>query len=312
MNIEKRKQYNLTGSFHTLEIKSPDYNVAADPKIKRAATTRLNGDKTIATTKINANKYDGDIFDFEEFKDTFQKIITGSGISDYRITRADMRFDNYEPSHYLSFAKLNKYILSALAVTYKVKNVYKVSHLFSDNQLSIAIKNDYFEAENYDREQKNKVTDNAEEPAKARLEERTMARSWRKKNPALAYHDNDTNMLMLRDEFTAGWAARWDKARRNLEVVQDIYNDELVKKYMAGKNAYPVQFRSLTDFLIQNQNSIFSSMQMERLLARLGVPNPKNRARYHKQKYGIEYFSKQDVEFAIREIERATKEYFAY
>ena len=39
-----------------------------------------------------------------------------------------------------------------LAVTYKVKNTYRSTNLFTQKQLSVAIKNKYFEIENYDKE----------------------------------------------------------------------------------------------------------------------------------------------------------------
>ena len=310
MNTQKRLNYNLTGSFHTLEIKSPAIAPSDDEQVNRSITTRLNRDKTVATSKINPNKYQGDIFSYNEFCTVFNEILNKSGIGKYRITRADMRFDNYDGNHYQEYAKLNKYLLSALAVTYSVKNVYQTIHLITGNQLSIAVKNDYFEAESYDRDHKNLVTGNTEEPAKARLEERSVARQWRKINSGIGYFSSDDNMARLEFEFSNGWEERWDKAKQNLEVVQDRFNDELVKKYQVGKNARPVQFRTLTDFLIQHQNSIFTSMQMENLLNRLGVTNARERAKYHKRKYGIEYFSKADVSYAIDEIKRATKEYF--
>lgn len=316
MDKEKRDNYTLNGSYHTIEIKSEEPTVT--DSASDCITTRINKSRTIATSIINPNKYDGDIFKFSEFKNTFSEILKENGIENYRITRADMRFDNYDKSHYLAFAKLNKYIISALMVTYEVKNRYRTVDLVTDDQLTIAIKNDYFEIENYDRERKNEITGNTVEPAKARLEERTKSRQWRKLNDGvLCFSNSDYNMELLKTEFTNGWSLRWDKAKENLELVQDTYNDALLKKYREGKNARPVQFRTLTDFLIQNQNSIFTSMQMVNLLNRLKEENPElpyknaeTRAKYHKRKYGIEYFSKTDVNYAIKEIKRATKEYF--
>lgn len=310
MNKQKRKNYVLNGSYHTLEIKSP--KPTKKENVSKCINTNVNKDGTQATSIINPNKDEnGDIFTFNEFRNTFNKILADSGIYEYRITRADMRFDNYDNSHYLAFAKLNKYIISTLMVTYKVRNKYIALDLVSETQLSIAIKNDYFECENYDREYKNEVTNNQDEPAKARLEERTKGRQWRKlTNKELFYSESDYNMELLKKEFTDEWGNRWNKAKDNLKAVQDIYNDALVKEYQNGINIRPVQFRTLTDFIIKNQNRIFTSMQLVDLLKRLGVENPENRAKYHKKKYGIEYFSKQDVEYAINELARATKEYF--
>lgn len=309
MNKEKRSGYTLKGSFHTLEIKSPECIQPEDKSIADCIVTRINENGTEAISKINPNKLDGDLFAFSEFQNTMQAILDASGISSYRFTRTDLRLDNYDEQHYKAFAKLNKYLIAAMAVTYRTKNNYKALDLFTENQISVAIKNDYFQLENYDRKHKNKITGNKAEPAKARLEERTTARQWRQIYND-EYANQKTNMNLLAHEFLTRWAERWKKARMNLDKVQDAYNDALVKKYHAGLNKKPVQFRSLTDFLIQNQDCIFTSKQMIDLLARLGVKNPKERAKYHKKKYGCEYFSIKDVDYALAEINRATEEYF--
>lgn len=311
MKLEKRNQYILNGSIHTLEIKSPvpEDEPVKDGNIKECITSRINESGTEAVSKINPNHLNGDVFAFSEFKKTMREILSASGIDRYRFTRVDLRFDNYDIRHYRLFAKLNKYLISAMAIAYNTKNNYKTDDLFSLNQISVAIKNDYFEVENYDRNHKNMVTGNTSEPAKARLEERTTARQWRSLYQ-MDYVGAETNMMLIEFEFMQKWADRWKKARASLKMVQDAYNESLVRKYQEGLNVKPVQFRSLTDFLIQYQDCIFTNAQMVDLLERLGVENPKGRAKYHKKKYKIEYFSVSDVDYAIAEIKRATKEYF--
>lgn len=310
MNQEKRKKYVLTGSYHTLEIKSKETVPTQNKQISKCITTKINSEGTIATSKINSNKLVGDIFTFSEFKKILDIILKENGINEYRITRADMRLDNYSDEHYQAFAKLNKYLISAVALTYSIKNRYKTVELINENQLSIAVKNDYFELENYDRAAKSEITKNITEPAKARFEERTVSRKWRELNGGDKFFVSDWNFQLLKKEFTTGWETRWNKARENLKLVQDTYNEELVKKYYQTKNSYPVQFRTLTDFLIRYQESIFTSRQMINLLKCLGIENAENRAKYHKKRYGIEYFSQKDVDFAIREIKRASRTYF--
>lgn len=177
-----------------------------------------------------------------------------------------MRFDSYEPDHYRKYQKLNRYLISALAVTYATKNNYKTINLFSQRQLSIAVKNDYFEAENYDRAAKSEITGNKTELAQARLEERTVSRQWRKINQKANVNLSEWNAQSLKKEFTEGWFTRWDKALKNLDKVQQRYNDKLEKLYKEDKNAYPCRFRSLTDFIIQYQDAIFTKKQMIDLL----------------------------------------------
>lgn len=114
-------------------------------------------------------------------------------------------------------------------------------------------------------------------------------------------------------EFVTDWSNRWQKAiaTANVEAVWSKFNCELAKIYQEDKTAYPVKFRSLTDFLIQYQDCIFCHRQMVQLLEMIGIENPESRARNHKKRYGIEYFSKTDLKKAVAEIKRATCEFFS-
>ena len=47
------------------------------------------------------------------------------------------------------------------------------------------------------------------------------------------------------------------------------------------------------------------------LLELIGVDNAESRARNHKKRYGIEYFSKSDLKKAVEEIKRATEKFFS-
>lgn len=310
MKDEKRKNYRLTGSFHTLEIKSPSFARSEDEEIDRCISTRWDSKGEIATSKINPNKLVGDALSFSEFRQIMEAILYRSGVDSYRISRADMRFDNYDNDHYRQYFKLHRYLLSAIAITYGVTNRYKTTELITEAPLSIAVKSDGFQVETYNRKHKNMVTGNTGERATARLEERTTGREWQRINREVDFADSDWNMEALQQEFTKEWDKRWKEAKKNLKRVQDTYNDALIEAYKSGLDSKPVQFRSLTDFLIQKQDCIFTSRQMVDLLHRLGVDNPENRAKYHKKKYGIEYFSQEDVNFAIREIRRAALEFF--
>ena len=294
MNQQKLEDYNLTGSIHTLAIKSPGIVEDIQKEVSNciiASSQTKNG--TTTTSIINVNKLSGDIYTYSEFETVLGTILAGAGIDDYNIVRADMRFDSYDREHYRQYAKLNRYLISLLAVTYKVKNAYRTTNLFSQKQLSVAIKNKYFEIENYDKDAESDGAD----AAKSRLEERS--KSWEDKD--------------LKKEFTEGWFRRWDKALENIDKVHKAYNDALERLYKEDKNAYPTRFRSLTDFLIQYQDCIFCKAQMIDLLSRfdeVGADKAKTRAENHKKRYGIEYFSKKDIQKAIKEVKRATNEFF--
>ena len=304
MNQEKLEKYELQGSFHTLTVKTTGLIENGNKEFREVIKSNSNTDGETTTT-INLNKINGDLFTFQEFQDTFEMLRNSMGLDHYRFLRADFRLDNYDGSHYQDFAKLNKYLISAMALTYEVKNCYKTDGLFSQNQLSIAIKNDYFQLENYDRNAKSK---NHQEPAQARLEERTMAKEFRRNYRDASGADG---MEILKQEFTEKWLERWEKALENLDAVGERYNEELERIYTEGKGAFPVRFRTLTDFLIQYQDCIFSQKQLINLLERFAeVGNPKERAKSHKKRYGIEYISKKDARSAVDEIKRATLHYF--
>lgn len=295
MNQQKLNDYTLTGSIHTLAIKSPGIVEDIQEEVSNciiASSHNQNGTTTTSSI-INVNKLMGDVLRYSDFEAVFGTILAGAGIDDYNIVRADMRFDSYDREHYRQYAKLNRYLISLLAVTYKVKNAYRTTNLFSQKQLSVAIKNKYFEIENYDKEAESDGAD----AAKSRLEERS--KSWTDKD--------------LKKEFTVGWFRRWDKALENVDKVHKAYNDALEQLYKEDKNAYPTRFRSLTDFLIQYQDCIFCKAQMIDLLSRfeeVGADRAKTRAENHKKRYGIEYFSKKDIQRAIKEVKRATIEFF--
>ena len=288
MNVNKRNNYQLTGSIHTLSLISlPVTDI--DESIAPCFDT-LSSRENLSYSKINANKLVGDLFSYDEFKTAFDTILGGAGIESYSLSRFDMRFDSFDPEHYRDYAKLNRYLISALAVTYNVQNCYDSRNLFSQKQVSVAIKNKRFECENYDKE----AESGGRDPAYARLELRSKCLT-----------SND-----IEKQFH-GWYTRLDKALKNLDKVHQRYNDELEKIYKEEKDAFPVKFRSLTDFLIQYQNCIFCKAQMVDLLSRFDeVKDPETRAKNHQKRYGIEYFSKKDVEYAVAEIKRAAEKFF--
>lgn len=316
MRKEKLNDYNLTGSIHTLQLKTTDEAVPVQEYIDNKTVkkfSRYSDGMTVSVT-LNPNKMEGDIFDYGDFKKILKKILSRLGIENYNLMRVDFRLDNYDEDHYEQFQKLNRYLISMMAVSNSVKNKYRTMDLFSQKQISVAIKNEFIELENYDRNVKNQITGNTTELAQARLEERSKSRQWkelRKGTPEAEELDR------LCKEFTEIWSARWNKAIKCRQQVHDRYNEELVKLYTEGKNAFPVQFRSLTDFLIQYQNCIFCRSQMIDLLTRLKKVDPSleykdpvKKADNFKRRYGIEYFSLHDVQHAITEIKNATDLFF--
>lgn len=201
-----------------------------------------------------------------------------------------MSYDSPNEEHYKKYCKINRLVLSLLAEAYTVRNSYKTSHLFSQEQVTIAVKNNEFEAENYDKSRESQGRDYAQ----SRFELRS--KRMRGKD--------------IEEEFTKGWETRWEKALKSFEAAQRHYNRELARLYSEGKNAYPCLYTSLTSFLVQYQNCIFTKEQLIELLTMLGVHNPKGKFKYHKEHYGIDLFTFEDVLYVLKEMRRATEQFF--
>lgn len=288
----KLNNYILTGSIHTVSIKVPGIIVV--PKTYKGILTcssQATEDKQETTCKLNLDKLSTNIYSYKEFQKIWKELLDSAGIDKYRIVRADFRLDSSEPEHYQIFAKLNRYLISMLAVTYQVNNTYKTDDLFTNRQLSVAIKNRYIECENYDKAAESKGHD----VALSRFELRSKH-----------FPDSD-----LKREFMEHWGKRWDKAIKHIPEVHQRYNTALIQQYNLDRNTFPVEFRSLTDFLIHYQNCIFSKSQFVQLLSNFPeITNPTTRANNYKKKYGTDFYTTEEILLAISEIKRAIAFYF--
>lgn len=73
MNVNKRNNYQLTGSIHTLSLISlPVTDI--DESIAPCFDT-LSSRENLSYSKINANKLVGDLFSYDEFKTAFDTIM---------------------------------------------------------------------------------------------------------------------------------------------------------------------------------------------------------------------------------------------
>lgn len=115
MKSEKINNYNLTGSIHTLQIKSTNIpEIPAELQECISSSTRKIHGNIEAISIINPNKLLGDCFSFTEFEQSFSSILEECGVTDYNLMRVDLRLDNYDSEHYRLYAKLHKYLLFVL------------------------------------------------------------------------------------------------------------------------------------------------------------------------------------------------------
>ena len=282
--------YELTAGIHTFCIKTEDTinkeYMFPDGVIKTSSSVLENKKTKII---INANKMSGFLYTYSDFVSTLAEILDELQIKNYDLIRTDMCFDSYDSAHYQKYAKLNRLIISMIGHAYSVKNKYKTNDLFTNKQLSVAIKNpNSFEVENYDKEYESGGRD----IAKSRFE----IRSTR------------MNPKTIEEEFILNWDRRFKKSLSCFDETLDRYNFELKNIYCEEKSKNPNM--KWSTFFQMYQNCIFTKEQAINLLNLLGEESAEDKYKYFKKKYHLETYTKADIFAEINEIKRARDEYF--
>ena len=145
------KNYHLLAGIHTISIRTSEPLIVPEFYEDLVSSVSYNKEQCVHTSILNLNKMSEDIYEYSCFREQLEVLLDSAGVTDYLITRADLRFDMFKPEEYERYAKLHRYVISLLATQYSVKNTYRTLDLFSQKQLSVAIKNKYFECENYDK-----------------------------------------------------------------------------------------------------------------------------------------------------------------
>ena len=310
MNQKKLAGYKPRASVHTLQIENRGANInisdAAMPFINSSVIHKReteSGTRFTTSTVINPNHgSSGDCMGFSQFCRVLDTVVDGIGASKFRTSRCDLRIDTYSQNDYKRFGKLHRYLVSAVAETYKVENCYRTVDLFGEKQLSVAIKGAGFECEAYNRERKSALTGNKTETATSRFEIRTTGKGWR----AYTMDGIESNVDAMRHEFCTHWIKRLRKSTtpEKLKQVRQRYNNELLADYQQSKD-------DLTTFLCINRDRFFTSKQMSDFLDAIGYQgNSREKVRNFKKRKGIEFFSDRDIKTAVDEIERAIQGFF--
>ena len=298
------ENYEITGSIHTIQmivsVKDQDYEVVEDVKpCINKMYVRPDGKLNVI---LNPNHLFGDLMTFDDLKAALELILEGIHAESYEIIRVDMRFDSYDPTHYKTYEKLYRYLICLMLMAYpSIKNRYRTDDLVRLDQISVSIKNQDLEMEHYNRAVKSEITKNLTELAQSRFELRSK-------------HHNTGNPWKiddLRTIFCNDWARRLEKASKKRIDIQRFYNEILTERYFKYKDAQPILFKSVNEFIRKYQDYIFSREQLLDLLRRINVKNPEITARNFKTRSGIEYIGKRDVNHIIRKIKDEMGEFFS-
>lgn len=300
MRVQNRNQYieNLYACLHTLSAKCDYCNeVIADTEkiVKTSYPQKIRGKNEYEHyMMLNPNNAVGEhtmIKNYSDFNMVLQQALARMEVKNFKVTRADLCFNSDELGDYELFKKLNRLLICCIADSENIQNCYQTSDLWSDKSLSVAVKDHRIEVENYD-----KSIENPNVATKNRLE-------FRSKN---------LRGESLEDEFTKKWFARLDRAVEHFEAVQERYNKELNRLWDEDRNRSDKDklYVSLTSFLLQYKDCIYTRKQLVELLEMIGIENPSSKAKNFKDRHTIEFFSKTDLKLIIEAIKSATIRYF--
>lgn len=299
MNLEKLKKYinNLYPALHTLSIRVRGLlNVAIFEQYK--GIIKNNGTKEIDGVVyhyiiVNLNKLKGTsmIKTYSEYSYALAELMTQIGAEDYEIIRADLSFNSDDPEDYELFKKLNRLIICCIASANGITNCYQSSNLWTQKSLSIAIKSDSIEAENYNKFEESQ----GKYDTKNRLELRSK---------------RITGSLEV--EFVTKWSQRLESAVQEFENVQSRYNYHLTNLWNEdkAKKKKDQEYTSMTDFVLRYKDCIFTRRQLSSLFDALGSDNPEKLTKNFKENHSIEFFSLKNVKTITKTLQKKTKNYF--
>ncbi len=304
MNIQKRNEYEKKMTLNGIDTLSGYVSQKiSENDMKNGVKCNMNQcNYQIAKERtyllINPNKQGKSeklITRYSEFIEKMEFILNSVGVdlNDYDVIRADFCFNSTDPSSYNSYQKLHRLLISCLAKAFCYKNCYVSCDLWDYERLSIAIKKDDSEIENYN---KSRQSDSKDESAN-RLELRSKRMSG----------------TTIEDQFMDKWFERLDKAAKCFDEVQKESNKHLEKLYKQDL-AKPLKERnylSLNAFLLQYKEAIYTRKQMIDLISRFDeVKTPTKKADKFKENHRIEYFSQKDLDYIIAILKKKTEEYF--
>lgn len=304
MNIQKRNEYEETMNLNGIDTLSGYVpQQVSDKDMKNGVKANVNQCNYQTSNErtyllINPNKNgDGEklITKYSEFVEKMSFILENIGVdlSEYDVIRADFCFNSTDKTTYNKYQKLHRLLISCLAKAYKYKNCYVSCDLWDWARLSIAIKKDDSEIENYNKARESEEQDECAN----RLE----LRSKRMSGTSIEY------------QFMTKWFERLDKASKCFDEVQTESNNHLEKMYKQDLSKPPKErnYLSLNAFLLQHKEAIYTRKQMIDLVSRFEeVKNPTKKADKFKEYHKIEYFSKKDLDFIIEVLKKKTSEYF--
>lgn len=304
MNVSQRNEFleSMYGCIHTITV----YLSVTENEIKKIDLKKLRNNQYVSTCvyrsdterlylKLNLNKglpQNDMIRTFSEYRKRLEELMNsiGYGCHDLTVTRSDLCINSNLAQSYDRYRKLLKYILCCCFYGLDLKNGYETRDPLSFTHLNLKFSNRNLEIENYNKE----IESHGSVPTKNRLEMRSMKLNC--------------GVDELPEEFKK-WGQRLELSLSQSNTVQENFNDRIEEIYINDR------VKTVDSIVDQFRNCIFTRSQLRDLLKRIDRKNncdeeKENSARYYKAKYGIEFFSENDLMVTVRAIKKKINLYF--
>lgn len=296
------EDFELQASFHTLELWIPghdiDFTGLPDDVIKSQSWKKDKSNNKYTKIIVNPNKMVDNpkgILTFTKFSGIIESILNSVGVETYRINRADLRMDCYEVNHYEKYNKLYAYLITSFIADRSIKNSYASYDIITGKKKSTTIRNDTIQLEHYNRALKSKGKRDTTEPAKSRFELRSCRLRWADRYRTYGrYVDHQTNMQLLRKEFSEYWIKQLKdySSSSALKAAREFVNESIMPDYKP-KEKY-------TDFLNRHAVRLYSTGQLQQLIGLIGISNPESKAKDYKRNHHLETYTNTDIKAAVK------------
>lgn len=305
MNVSQRNEFlgSMYACIHTVTC----YLTVTENEIGKIDLKELRNNQYVSTCvyrsdterlylKLNLNKgLSGNdmIRTFSEYRKRLEELMNSIGydVSDLAITRADLCINSNLDRSYDRYRKLLKYILCCCFYGLDLKTGYETRDPLSFTHLNLKFGNRNLEIENYNKE----IESHGSVPTRNRLELRSMKLNC--------------TIDEIPKEFKK-WGQRLELSLIQSNTVQVNFNDRIADIYRKDR------VKTVDSIVDQYRNCIFTRSQLRNLLKRIDEKNncdneKHNSARYFKSKYGIEFFSNNDLVVTVRSIKEKINLYFS-
>lgn len=287
---------NLDTFNHTVEVITDVLVSNTKDKSIKSKMKILDAGEVENQAIINLNKYaDKKITRYSDFDFELNKLILENNVKNYQFKRFDLAINFYDDESFVNYYKLNNYLLNLISFKYKVRNNFATSDILVNDNHSIAIKNDMFQVEYYDKFKESNGTDEV----KTRLEFRKLRMNTR--------NSLTSDPMALCDY----WCKLLSSLKNEQNNLIEQINTKLVEKYFKYET-HEKQWKNIDEFIRTHTFSIFSSRQFKDLCIRFGMSEEQaiNKLKNYKRNNKIEFFGNAELKLYLKFLKKQIKNYY--